>query len=508
MKTKLAFLVCFAFTKLVLGQSFIQVPIESKANNVKIINLKENGILLCQKTENQQIKFRKYDTSLLFEWEIKSQFNAKYTYLDEYYDGSFVYIVFESDKNNSLEIFKIASNIAVVNQYTINTLADFRLTHFKAKDNLICLAGTINKEPLLIFANANSKIPRYISINGKNSDGIQSLDINNEGEVTITLLRTDVNKSEIIYRTYSSEGKTKDTFFINATNNNEFLSSRFFQLGKKKLIIGNYGSHVFYKEDLQNTQGMYITELGLEPKTQFYDLDKFKNAFNFLSDKEKEKMQKQIEKRRSKGKEYKFSYRLAINDLDSLDDKLLISAEMFQPLFKSSNNNIMPISTYSSYNPLFAGRSFFYNPYYYYNTSATSNRSTRYFEGYRFLSGMVVAIDSSSNLVWDNSVPFKNIFSLEIKSHMKVNLLQNKHVLSYGDGKKFQLANYGNDGTYTNTLDYSANAKDYLNKIKKNDHENFEHWYENYFLSWAVLYKLEKNAGENLTCLIQKITLD
>ncbi len=494
--------------RLVSAQSFIQIPIESKANNLKIINLKENGLMVCQKTENEQIQFRKYDANLLFEWEIKSQFNSKYTYLDDYYDGNFLYIVFDSDRQKTLEIFKIAVNIAVVNQITINTMADFRMTHFKANENLICLAGIVNKEPLLIFSNVNSKIPRYVSINVNKSKGIQSLDINNIGDVVITLLRTDISKSEIIYRVFTPDGKTKETLFLTATESNEFLSSRFFQLGNKTMIIGNYGSLILYKEDLQNSQGMYIAELAENKPIRFYNLDQFKNAFNFLPEKQQEKLQKQIQKRKAKGKEYKFSYRLEVNELNTLDDKLLISAELFEPVFKNSNNNIMPISTYSLYNPLFTGRSFFYNPNYYYNTSTTSNRSTRYFEGYRYLSGLVMAIDSTANLVWDNSVTFKNIFSWEIKSHMKVNVLKNKHVLSYGTGQKFQLANYANDGSYTNTLDYSSNSKDYLTRIKKNDFENFEHWYENYFLSWAVIYKLESNSGNNLTCLIQKITLD
>jgi hypothetical protein len=506
MKNKLTLLLFFFVSNFIFAQSYIQVPLDASANNVKIINLKEKGILICQKTENDQIKFRKYDTNLLYEWEIRSPFNSKYIYLDDYYDGNFVYIAFESDKEKTLEIFKIAANIAVVNQVSINILPGFKLTHFKANEQVICLAGIINKEPLMVVSNSNSKIPKYISINGKNSNGIQSLDINTENEIILTMIRTDLSRSEIIYRNYTSEGKIKETLFIQANEQQEYLSSRYFQLGKKHLVIGNYGSMAFYKEELQNTQGMFITELDKELKTTFYNLNTFKNAFNFLSEKEKEKMSKQIEKRKSKGKEFKYTYRLAINELSKLDDKLLISAEMFQPIFRNSSNSNFPINTYSTYNPLAFGRSFFYNPYYYNNSINT--RSTKYFDGYRYFSGMVMAIDSTAKLVWDNSVAFKNIFSMDLKSHMKINLLANKHMLSYGDGQKFLLSNYSNKGDYINTVDYSTSSADFFNKTKKKDYENFEHWHEDFFLSWGFLNKIDKNANTSLYCLIQKITLE
>jgi hypothetical protein len=506
MKNKLVLLLFVFLSNFASAQSYIQVPMEAKASNIKIINLKEKGILVCQKTETDQIKFRKYDTNLMYEWEIKSPFNSRYIYLDDYFDGNFVYIAFESDKEKTLEIFKIAANIAVVNQVSINILPGFKLSHFKASEQVICLAGIINKEPLLLISNANSKIPKYISINGKNSSGIQSLDINVENDIILTMIRTEASKSEIIYRSYNSEGKIKETVFIPAENQHEFLSSRYFQLGGKNLVLGNYGSLIFYNEELQNTQGMFVTEIGTTFKTTFYNLDTFKNAFNFLSEKEKERMEKQIEKRKSKGKEFKFSYRLAINELSKLDDKLLISAEMFQPIFRNSNSSIMPMGAYSSYGLSNYGRSFFYNPYYNYNS--INSRSTKYFDGYRYLSGMVMAIDSSAKLVWDNSVPFKNIFSMDMKAHMKLNLLEHKHILSYGDGRKFLLSNYSNTGEYINTIDYGSTSNDFFNKSKKNDYENFEHWYGDFFLSWGFLNKIDKNANTSLFCLIQKITLE
>jgi hypothetical protein len=489
-----------------LSQSYIQVPLEAKENNVKIINLKESGILLCQKTENDIIKFRKYDSNLLFEWEVKSPFGSKFIYLDDYFDGNFVYIAFESNSEKTLEIFKIAANIAVVNQISLPILPDFKLSHFKANPDVICLAGTIRKEPILLISNTGSKVPKFISLNGKNTNGIQSLDINKAGDIVMTFIRSDINKSEIIFRTYSADGKSKETLFIPAENQNEFLSSRYFELGSKAMILGNYGSLVFYKEELQNTQGMYITELGNKLKTRFYNLNTFKNAFNFLGEKEREKLAKQIKKRKSKGKEYKFSYRLAINELTLSGDKILVSGEMYQPIFSSRNTNTMPLNNYS-YNPLMS-RSFFYNPYFLYNTNSGNSRTTRYFEGYKFFSGMVMAIDSSASLVWDNSVPFKNIYSMDLKSHMKLNMLDTRHFLSYGTGQKFLLSQYNNDGTYNNTIDYSSSSKDFLTKIKKNDFENFEHWYGDFFLSWGVLNKIDKNANNNLVCLIQKITVD
>jgi hypothetical protein len=506
MKNKLVLLLVLLFPNVSIAQSYIQVPLEAKTNNVKVINLKEKGILICQKTENDQIKFRKYDTNLLYEWEIRSPFNSKYIYLDDYFDGNFVYIAFESDKEKTLEVIKIATNIAVVNQLSINILPGFRLSHFKATEQVICLAGIINKEPLLVILNSGTKIPKYISINGKNSNGIQSLDINKESDIILTMIRTDLSRSEIIYRKYGPEGKIKETIFIPAEDQKEFLSSRYFQLGNKNLVLGNYGSLAFYNQELQNTQGMFVTELDKNTKTSFYNLETFKNAFNFLSEKEKEKLTKQIQKRKSKGKDFKFSYRIAINELSKLDNKLLISAEMFQPIFRNTNSSIIPINGYSSFNQSIYGRSFFYNPYYYYN--ATNTRSTKYFDGYRYLSGMVMAIDSSAKLIWDNSVAFKNIFSMNMKSHMKLNLLANKHVLSYGDGQKFLLSNYSNLGEYQNTIDYNSSSADFFNKTKKKDHENFEHWHDDFFLSWGFLNKIDKNSNTNLYCLIQKITLE
>ena len=63
MKTKILIFLAVFVPNLTWAQSYVQIPIEAKANNVKIINLKENGLLLCQKTENQQKNSYLLDTA-------------------------------------------------------------------------------------------------------------------------------------------------------------------------------------------------------------------------------------------------------------------------------------------------------------------------------------------------------------------------------------------------------------------------------------------------------------
>lgn len=507
MKIKLFCLfILFVFCKL-HAQDQVYIGINASEKNVKCINLASKGIILLDKSDDDVLKIKKIDTTLTLNWELSVNLEAKSSFIDHYFDGSYLYLLFETKKAYNYELIKIASTIAAIQRMDIPTVPNFQINKFIANYNTVVIAGKVKKEPFLIFYDTENASSKYISTNLEGVNQIESLLTDINENVNVVFLNSIKRKNQLIFRTYTPKGLVLDTKVILAGDDQVFLSSSIIDLEGSKLLIGDYGRSQVYNDAKQNSQGIYIYNVGEKLKPTFYAFNAFNSFFNFLSEKEKARMNNQISRRKAKGKSYYFDYRINFNKLKKIDNQIFLSGEIFQPEFRTTNNFMPSNSIPYNYTSIY-GRSFFFNPFYANNNSIYRNTSnTQYFDGYRYLSGFLMSIKTDGSLMWDNSFPYKNIRSMNLKNILNVNFEAKNHFLSYNNGQKIIMAEYENSGKEITKAELGKETYPNLYKSKKYNTENFEHWFGNYFINWDVIKRPDAKLNIKQVCLIQKIPI-
>jgi hypothetical protein len=505
MKTKLL-IICFFIVVFSHAQEKIQIGINGMSSLVRVINLKEKGVIQLEKANNGLLKIKKLDQSLNIVWDISTDLTDRTDFVEEFLDDKFLYLLLDTRDSDDLIVLKISTSFAATQKTIIKTVKFFEANKFIASEEVICVAGTVKDKPLLIVQENNNNImPKFISTELKGQSLLQSLNII-DNKIVASFLNKAKKKTEIIYREYNFNGKQNNNLLISPDDDYDFKSAKFFQTKDKKLLVGNYGLNSSNRDD-NGSQGIFILNVNDPKKIKYYSFDQFKNFFNFLNQKQQDRLSKQVKKRRNKGREYRFNYRLAINELIHSEDNLLISAEVVEPEFRNNTNNSQFLYNPFSIQPGIWGRQYL-GPYNTFNNPflwGYRQRSSQAFDGYKYIEGLVIAINSAGELTWDNSVPYKNLKYYDLKPHLKLSTNGKNSIVSYAVDKKLQVDEFQANGEIIKNKEISKDETEKAAKKRKAEFENFEHWYENYFINWGVVKNTEQANNSKLVCFIQKI---
>lgn len=508
MRIKTFVFVFFAYLG-VQAQNVVQIGISGASNQVRVVNLNENGLIVLDKSSSGLLRIKKLDNDLALLWDVDVDIATKDNFLDEYYDGKFLYLLLEQKNSTIYHVLKISTSFAAVQKIDIKTVAGFQMSNFLASDEGICLGGSVKNEPFLIFSEQYSSTPKYYSSNLKGETLIQSMNLKDQG-IVITYLNKYKKKTQLLYREYNFAGKISKSTPIPPADGYQFLTAKFFESKNKKLVVGNYGfAKNSNSDNQQSSQGIYVADLDHLNEIKYYSFDKFDKFFDFLNDKQKERLDKQVKKKKAKGSEYNFDYRLHINELISEGENILIATEVFMPEFRSNSLNSpfigSPYGLSSYYSPYMWGRQF-YNNYYWMNSPSMwgyRNRNSSTFDGFKYIEGVLIAIKPNGDLVWDNSVQYKNLKYYQLKPHMRISNTGQNTFLFYSNQDKLNLKEYNSEGKEIKGEIFDKSNPIIIQKSRKAEFENFEHWFGDYFYNWGVIKNAESNFKQTL--FIQKI---
>jgi hypothetical protein len=497
---KIKLFVFFVFSTFFgFSQNLLNIPVSGNSSQVRAVNLKENGIMVLDKASDGVLNIQKIDTALNVVWETQTDIPNKANFIDDYYDGKFLYIILEPKNAKSFVILKISTAFSAYQKFEFPLTNNFQYGYFAANDQVICLGGSVKSEPFIaILETAGGAAPKFISGNAKGTIELQSIDLVDDRILT-TFINTQKRTNQIILREYDYNGKVLLNKNIVSENNYKFLSARYFDSGEKRLLVGNYGIGKTPSDGFHSTQGIFVTDAD-RSKTKYYSFDIFKNLFGFLNDRQKGRLEKQVKKKKDKGSEYSFDYRLFITGLQAKGNQTLIVGEVFQPEFR--NRNFSGMYGMYPYSSMYWGRPLMYN-YYWMNSPfyGYNYRNSQIFDGFKYLEGVIFSIDDEGNLAWDNSFPYKNLKYYDLASHLKVSNVQDNTMAMYSNSSKLNVSEVNVVGQAVNKREFDPESLDLQFRNKKSEFTNFEHWYGDVYFNWGV----QKSGGSN-NCFIQRIT--
>lgn len=393
----------------------VEFEMDEYGMDFQVIGGEETGILLAVETENRTKDgynwlFHSLDTMLTTRWTriFPIPFES-YLIGTEYHDGKY-YLLFSVSRyrNEDLMLFVIDGTTSDHQEIEINTVFPIQLTFFEVIADNIIFAGYTNYRPVLLTFDLKEQKPRVVpGFYGNNSD---ILDIIIDDDA---LMFTVIQQERMRNRKYTVIAKT-------FTSSGDLIQNNQVTPGDKKNLIDG-ASTMFYggfqylagtysKKSSQYSRGLYLAKFvnGRQQFIKYHEYADLDNFFGYMNERREQRIKDRIERKQSKGKKPKFSYRLLVHDIIQREDEYLMIAEAYYP-------------RYSNYTSSGSNR-------YAWNSAARFNPS---FMGYQYTHAIMVAFDRNGNILWDNSFEINDIETFVLDEFVAVSSYEDKTVLMY-----------------------------------------------------------------------------
>ncbi len=288
--------------------------------------------------------------------------------------------------------------------HLIKNAIPFVPTEFSGTNGAVMIGGYYNYRPLVLhysFALQKSKIlPGFFNEPGE----LTQMKVTEDGAIDIIVSAKNFEKRKSLWiRNYNAEGDLIKTTVLESREKRNLIFGRSVKMpNNEQVVAGVYGRNTEY------SRGIFVATINPygEYTTRYYNFADLQNFFHYLKANQEKRIKKRIERRRIKGKNTKFNYRLLVQELIPYQDQLILLGEAFYPKYVYR-------SRYSSNQ--FNG---FNNPRGYSSYSPYSNDYI--FDGYQYTHAIAIGFDANGKVKWDNSFEINDVKSFKLEQFVKI----------------------------------------------------------------------------------------
>jgi hypothetical protein len=503
-------------------QSVKRIEIASRVadQTYQVITLGEEGVLLLSKTGKTTYNITKFDAELQQAWSVNGELEENQSFVDYHKDGRDVYFLFSKYNSDLYQILKVSTGIGIVQKLFFENIKHFEISEFKVHNETAYLAGMVKEEPVLMSVSLNKMQPRILAGGLKGSASISSIDFDDVNDLLVVSYSVKKGRSSyVVVKRINHNGKIVEQLGVEPEEDYGLLTGKLFPLKDgTQLMIGNYGYKGYQSNGVPMSQGLYISKVdGETPEyVKMHSFTDFKNFFKFMTQKQQEKIEKKIQRKKGQGDDLKLNYRVLVHDIIQKDNQYILVAEVFYPEFRTNNNYGSPFYGsgfgspfgygYNSLNALRYSRyyglnSWAWNPWMYSNY----NNNNQQFDGFKYTHAIVAGFDQKGNMLWDNSFSFENVKSMDLKEKVKINIQNDDITLVYSN--KGKLASKIVKGAEVvegaKTIDIDTQREG--DKVRDTETDDIEYWHQNFYLAWGYQKIANRNDGSRRVFYLNKI---
>ncbi len=465
----------------------IEIPIRGTHVDIETIPVGEAGVLLVSKPNKSTFSIEKYNTNLEKIWVIEGPVENNYDLLATSYDGQSVFLLYGKIRGSNFKIIKVNIGPGFVETFDINPIDKFEITEFQTIGYSVFLAGMVRNESVLIYTQLNTGQSKLLPTAIKGTSVIQSMELDTLHQlIHVSFAVKKGKQTKIIGRSYEQTGKLYSEISVTPEDDYSLLNGRVQILNDStQLLVGTYGYRNMQSSSNPASQGFYISKVVNERTsyTRYHSFTSFSNFFQFLNERQQEKIERKIQKKKETGNDLKLNYQLLVHDIVPYRGKYLLVAEVFYPDFKYQTPGLGGGYSYGRGIPY---RSGLYNPYLYNPMYSGRGYNQQVFDGFVYTHAIVAGISDEGDLLWDNSINFDEVKSMTLRQKIKLqNDAMGNSKLAYsqeGDIKsKIIKENHviDPDRTLDNRTLHEAD------KVKRTSSDDVDYWFGNYFISWG-----------------------
>lgn len=480
----------------------VELAVPSASGGYMTLPMGEKGVLLISKPEKNTYRVKKFGTDLEEVYSIDGVIENGLDFVTATYDGNAAFLLFSRYRSSLYQIVKVNVQPGFIETFTINTTDRFEITDFKSIGVSIFMAGTVRNEPVLIHTNLLNLQTKILPSMIKGSNVIQSIEVDTTNRlVTVSFAVRQARQNRLLARTYDETGMLFSEIMIDPEDEYSLLSGRLQILNEtESLMIGTYGYRNMQSASSSASQGLYITKIVKNEvqSTRYYSFTDFENFFNFMGERQLEKMERKIQKKKETGDDIKLNYRLLVHNIIVTPDQYLLVAEVFYPEYKS-NNNLYGINSYMG-NPWLYGMPFgmgLYNPWLWNPLyGGRGGYPNQVFDGFVYTHAIVAGMNKNGELLWDNSINFEKIKSMELTPKVNVQPLGDSQVrLVYGNRDELKSKVVKGKEVIDSDAVIQLNTSMEGDKVRRSSIDAVHYWFGNYYLAWGQQRIVNAQSG-------------
>jgi len=490
-----------AFSTVLNAQTIkrVELPMVGSSEAYHTISLGAKGVILISQIAKNAFNVQKLNANLDRDWSLNGTIEDNLDFIKSSYDGQSVYLLFTRSRTDFYQVVKIGL-AGYMETFYLSSVDKFQITDFQTLGYSVFMAGTVRDEPMLLYTNLASKQSKVLAGVTQANTVIQSVDVDTMRHVVNVCYAARKGKEiKLISRTFDEYGQAIGQVTISPEPDYSLLNGRLFMLNDStQLMIGTYGFRNMQGNNNSASQGLFLSKIVYDEVefTQYHSFTDFKNFFNFMSEREQERMQRKIERKKENGDDVKLNYRLLVHEIIEQNGKYLISGEIFYPEYK--NNNLGPYGTSSWWgSPMMSSWNYgglgmyptmgLLNPYYWDPwLGARRMNNGQIFNGFVYTHAIVAGFSAKGDLLWDNSLAFENVRSMELKEKMRVKPNEDQTVsMFYSNRGAIKAKVFDRDKVLEDLRPIPIMTADLGDKVRQTSTDEVVYWYDNYYLAFG-----------------------
>lgn len=485
----------------------VEIPVASNSTEVFTIPLNQQGVIVLNQINKTNYTLTRYDTNLDRIWTVNGTMDASLDYVKHSYDGKNLYLLFSRYRSNVYEVVKVNIGPGFIEKYQIMSVDRMEVSDFQALNSSVFIGGVVNSQPVILFTNLNERKTKVLPSALKNQAEIQSMELDTTSDIlNVTYaVGTKGKNYQLVLKSFDEDGKQISQVAMNPDNEFAMMNGRLNLVSDStEVMFGTYG----HKNSIGSSrgptsQGIYFSKLTDNEVTdvKFHSFTEFKNFFNFMPERQRERQERKIQDKKEKGEDLRLDYRLLVHDVIKKDGNYIMIAEAFYADYRYNNYNPYGMNNgMNSWSSFGSPYSSFYNPYRwgygnyglyspfssYYSPWGWGNRNynnSQTFDGWIYTHAIVAAFDEKGNLLWDNSIELKDVKEQKLTEKVKASIKGDEIVLSYSNKGQIFTKIIQAEKVLEDTQNKPIDTQLQGDKVKQTTSDNIDFWYNNYFLA-------------------------
>ncbi|NBA76441.1 hypothetical protein GOQ04_12860 [Emticicia sp. ODNR4P] len=498
----------------------VEIPLPSASSEYFTIPLQKQGVLLLSQINKNQFNLIKLDTNLETVWNINGTIDGNLDYVKHSYDGKNVYLLFSRYRSNVFEVIKVNLGPGFVEKFQIMSVDRLEVSDFQALNSSVFIGGLVNSQPIILYTDLAARKTKVLPSALKNQAELQSMELDTVNHfVNVTYAVGNKGKNyQLVVKSFDEEGTPINQIVMDTQEDFAMMNGRLNMVSDStQIIFGTYGhKNSIGTQRGPTSQGIYFSKMLDNEMTdlKFYSFTDFKNFFNYLSEKQRLRQERKIQDKRDKGEDLRLDYRFLVHDIVKQGDKYILVAEAFYADYRYNNfnNPYSPFSSWGSgafgspwnsfYNPYRWGYGYYglYSPFSsYYSPWGYGNRyygNSQTFDGWIYTHAIVAAFDEKGNLLWDNSIPLKDVKEPKLVEKVQASIKGDQITLTYSNKGQIFTKTIVKDLTLDELTPKQVDTQVIGDVVKRTTSDHIDYWFDNYFLASGV--QRINNDSENL----------
>lgn len=467
-----------SFGQLIFAQPTQSARVEIKVSNgtsgFSVLPLPDSSVLVlvqenAGRRNREPFSIFRYNAALQLDWQKPIAVAAGSSFLKARSDKQQCYFLFQGQKDSEFYLLRLnpVSQEQTLSRHTVPKELSFRFTDFQVLEGQLFLTGLQNERLVLMRLDTGQETLQNLPAIFDQSSALSEFYADAESQrMEFILSESNGSKARLQTRRLSPDGELYSINFLQSPDRS-YLNARLSPGDStQKIIAGTYSLR-----DLRYAQGFFSGPFLAQPnqKLQYHDFTTFSHFFDYLRPARQEKLRRKIDRYRVLKKIFPFRQRVLLHNLMPYHKGYLLVGELYQPHYQGEG----------------AGN--------------------RMFDGFEFRQAVIMAMDSSGNLLWENSLPMQGNLLHEVKETVTAGSFGNRVVLCYPDEDKIRYKVMSGSESTPNDQFVEIKSLQPGDKVYSTVQEGITHWHSNHFLGYGIQH-VRGTGGDRLVFYINRIS--